>query len=100
MVSVQPDGSSFKQDLHRLGQGVDTLKSDMSSLAHGAADTARSGVAELRDGAKEKVQAVKTAATSAAHSVRDVVVRHPVASLCVAASVSLVFGMFLARRRG
>jgi ElaB/YqjD/DUF883 family membrane-anchored ribosome-binding protein len=100
------DGTGFKQDVQRLGQGVDTLKSDFGNLAHGAADAARSGVAELRQGAhsavesaKEKFEGAKETAADAAASLKDVISRNPVTSVGVAAAIGLVIGMVICRPR-
>ena len=100
------DGSSFKSDLQGLGRGVDTLRADVGNLAHGAADAARSGMSELREGAhhavdvaKSKLGDAKDAAADAAHSLKGVIVRHPVTSIGIAAGVGILIGMVLSRSR-
>ncbi len=74
--------SGFKQDVNRLGVGVDTLRNDMDHLAGSAADAARSGAAELKSGArhaidaaKEKFEHAKEGASDAVHSVTGVIKR-------------------------
>lgn len=107
MANTQPtDGSGFKQDLHELGQGVDSLKADVKNLAYGTADAARSGAAELRQGAqravdtaKDKLDGVKESAADAVHSLKDVIARNPMASVGIAAGVGMLFGMVLCRSR-
>lgn len=100
------DGTGFKQDVDRLGQGVDTLKTDVKNLAHGAADAARSGVAELRQGAQHAVEAAKDkfesargSAADAAESLKSVIARNPVASIGIAAGVGLIIGLVMFRPR-
>lgn len=111
------EGTGFKQDVHRLGQGVDALKADVSSLAHGAVDAARSGVAELRQGAqhavetakdkfegakdmaRERYEGAKDSAADAADSLRHVIARNPLASIGVAAGVGILIGLVMFRPR-
>ena len=100
------DGTGFKQDMNRLGQGVDTIKSDVNTLAHGAVDAARSGVAELRQGAqnavdaaKDKYEVAKEKAVDAADSVKDMITRNPMASIGIAAGAGLLLGLILSRPR-
>ena len=108
--SKAPDGTGFKQDVHRMGQGVGAIKADVSSLAHGAVDAARSGVSELRHGAQHAVEAAtdtahdmyvgaRKAAACSADSVKELIVRNPVASVGIAAGVGLVIGMVMRRAR-
>jgi ElaB/YqjD/DUF883 family membrane-anchored ribosome-binding protein len=100
------DGASFKDDMHRLGQGVDTLRTDTKQVAHGMIDAATSGAAELRHSAQNAVDAAKHAmgdakesATDAVHSLKHLVVRHPVASLGIAAGVGMLAALVLFRPR-
>ena len=100
------DGTGFKQDMSRLGQGVDTVRTDVSTLAHGAVDAARSGVAELRQGAqnavntaRDKYEDAKEVTADAAASVKDLITRNPVASVGIAAGVGLLLGLILGRHR-
>ena len=53
------DGTAFKQDLRHLADGVESLKADGRLIAHEAGNVARSGVAELQQGAKHAVEAAK-----------------------------------------
>lgn len=96
----------FKHDLHRLGEGVDALKADGRALAQGTADAARSGVAEIQQGAKHAVDVAKDkfddakhAAGDAADSLKDVIARHPMSSIGIAAGVGLLIGMAMCRPR-
>ena len=91
--------TGFKQDVDRLGKGVGTLKTDVNNLAHGAADAARSGVAELRQGAQHAVDSAKDTATDAIDSFRDVIGSRPVASIGIAAGVGILVGLMISRRR-
>ena len=100
------DGTGFKHDMQGLGRGVETLKNDVGNLAHGAADAARSGVAELREGAHNAVDAAKNkfedarkATADAAHSLKDVIVRNPVTSIGLAAGLGILIGMVISRSR-
>lgn len=100
------DGTGFKHDMQGLGRGLDTLKNDVGSLAHGAADAARSGVAELREGAHHAVDAAKgkledarKATADAATSLKDVIVRNPVTSIGLAAGLGILIGMVMCRSR-
>lgn len=95
----------FKQDVRHLGEGVQTLKADVSNLAHGAADAARSGAAELRDGAhhaievaKENLVAAKDKAAEATETVKSAITRHPLTSIGIAAGVGVIIGMIVFRR--
>jgi len=118
MASTQTaGGSGFKQDMHRVGQGVDALKADVHNIAHGAADAARSGVAELRLGAQgavdtardkvddmkdmalDKYDGVKAAAADGTEAFKAVIVRNPVASLGIALGVGMLCGMAMCRSR-
>jgi ElaB/YqjD/DUF883 family membrane-anchored ribosome-binding protein len=85
---------------------METLKNDVGNLAHGAADAARSGVAELREGAHHAVDAAKgkledarKATADAALSLKDVVARNPVTSIGLAAGLGILIGMVLCRSR-
>ncbi len=98
--------SGFKRDLHELGQGVGTLGTDLSTVAHEAMAAARSGGADLRTGAEHTLQAAKGkltdaehAAKDAAHSLKELVVQHPMASVGIAACVGLLVGLALLRPR-
>lgn len=111
------DRTNFRQDVQGLGQGIDALKTDVKNLAHGAADAARSGVAELRQGAhsavetakgaldgakemaREKFEGARESASDATESLRGVISRNPVASIGVAAGVGLLIGLVLCRPR-
>ncbi|MFN0010627.1 MAG: YqjD family protein [Phycisphaerales bacterium] len=100
------DGTGFKQDVSRLGQGVGTLTADVKNVAHNAADAARSGVAELRQGAhhavevaKEKFEGAREGAVEAAESLKGVISRNPVASIGIAAGVGLIIGLIVFRPR-
>ena len=85
---------------------METLKHDAGNLMHGAADAARSGVAELREGAHNAVDAAKgklddarKATAEAAHSMKEMIVRNPVTSIGIAAGVGILIGMVLCRSR-
>lgn len=105
-ISHSAGDTGFKSDLQRLGHGVDTLKSDVGELAHDAAEAARSGAAEVRQGArqaldaaKDKFTEVKGSATDATHSLQDLIGRHPLASVGIAAGVGVVLSLILFRPR-
>lgn len=98
--------TAFKDDLHRLGKDVETIKSDIGSLGHDAADAARSGAAELRDGAHHAVDAARGSLSDASHaatdgvaSFRSFIARNPLASLGVAAGTGLALAMLIRRSR-
>lgn len=100
------DGSGFKSDVHRLGQGVDALKTDVANLAHGAVDAARSGASELRQGAqhavdiaKDKYAGAKDAACEATDSLKQTIARNPLASIGIAAGVGMLIGLVVFRPR-
>lgn len=115
--STTARSGDFRQDMDRLGKGVDTLKQDVGSVAHGAADAARSGAEELRAGmhdgvkaAKDKLadlkvaagedyDAAKQAALDAAGSMKEVIARNPVATIGIALGVGIAIGFLLRRPR-
>lgn len=104
--SQSSDISGFKRDVQNLGEGIDTLKSDVGGLARTAADAARSGVAELKQGArdavgtaKDKLDDVKASAADTAESMMSVIARNPLASVGIAAGVGLLVGLILSRPR-
>ncbi len=118
MANVQnQDGTGFKQDMHNLGQGVNTLKADVGNLAHGAADAVRSGVSELRQGAqhavevakdklhdagdmaREKYQDAKKTAAHAADSMKTIIVENPIKSIGVAVGLGMLLGLYFFRSR-
>ncbi len=107
MASTQTsDVNTFKQDLHGLGQRVETLRSDASSVVSGAADAARSGVAELRHGAQHAVDAAKgkfddarQSAADATDSFKQLIARNPGASIGIAAGLGLLVGLLVFRPR-
>lgn len=107
MVNSNPnDRTEFKQDIDRLGQGVDTLQTDVKALAHGAADAARSGVAELRQGAqhavdiaKDRFESAKSSAADATESLKSVISRNPLASIGIAAGVGMLIALVMFRPR-
>lgn len=100
------DGKGFRGDMHRVGQGVETIKDDVANLARGTADAAASGMTELKsaavqaaDAAKQKLGEAQDAARQFSESVRKFVVGHPMASLGIAAGVGMLAGMVLLRPR-
>lgn len=104
--TVPTDGSSFNKDIHRLGQGMETLRTDVASLAHGAVDAVKSGATEVRhgahdamDAAKHKLEEARHSAGEAADSLKGLVSRNPMASLGIAAGVGLVLGLIVFRPR-
>ena len=101
-----PDGSTFKHDSQQLGQSVQALKADLGSVAQSAYHTARSGAAELADGAghavdaaKKQIAGAKDAALDAAASLKGVITRNPVTSIGIAAGVGLLIGLIVFRPR-
>jgi ElaB/YqjD/DUF883 family membrane-anchored ribosome-binding protein len=112
MTIAQDEETGFKHDVHALGQGVGTLKADLSNLAHEAADAARSGASELRQGAHHAVEAAKEkfveardvvgekydqakhAAVEATDFLKATITRNPITSVGVAAGVGLIAGMY------
>lgn len=105
-VSQELEGTGFKNDVHRLGLGVDAIKTDVANLAHGAVDAARSGAAELRHGAqhavdvaKDKYGSAKDAACEATDSLKHTIARNPLASIGIAAGVGLLIGLVVFRPR-
>ena len=97
--SPASDGAGFRQDVRGLGQGLDTLKTDVGNLARGAVDAARSGTAELREGAQDAVAAAKDSAVEAADSLKSAIGRNPLASIGIAAGVGVLIGMIMCRPR-
>lgn len=100
------DGSGFKQDVTRLGQGVGTLTSDVGCVAHEIADVARSGVAELQHGAvhavdiaKHKLHDAQDSAAHTAETLKHAIAKHPVTSVGIAAGVGMLVGLILFRPR-
>ena len=93
------NGTGFKKDVHRLGRGVRTLKTDVDGVAHDAAHAARSGVSELRRGADRAVEAARNTAAGAAESFRGVISHNPVASVGIAAGVGVIVGLMISFRR-
>lgn len=115
--SQSSDGSAYGSDSGRLGQSMTAVKDDAKALGHSVADAARTGVAELKQGAhnavdaakdklhgvsdaaKEKLSAAKDAAMEAASSLKDVIAKHPVASIGIAAGIGMLVGLALFRPR-
>ncbi len=97
------DGAGFKRSAHRLGQEVDTLKADLKAdlngLAHEAAATARSGAKQAVESAKNKLGEARDSASEAATSFKDVIARHPAATVGIATGVGILIGMILFRPR-
>lgn len=100
------EGTGFKRDVHRLGEGVGTIKTDVANLAHDAADAARSGVAELKQGAhhaidaaKDKYQDAKEYAADATDSLKHTISRNPLTSIGIAAGVGMLIGLIVFRPR-
>jgi ElaB/YqjD/DUF883 family membrane-anchored ribosome-binding protein len=98
-------GTGFRKDVQGLAQGVSTLGDDVSHLAHGAIDAARSGAAEIRAGAhtaldmgKGALVDAKHAAGDAAESLKGTIARHPIASIGVGLGVGFLIGLVLTRR--
>lgn len=109
--------STFQSDAQRVAAGVDALKSDLSNIAHAAADSARSGGAELRQHASEAMgqakqklshanevvhqtlDCAKETAADASDALKGVVTRHPLTSIAVAAGVGILLGLVLTRSR-
>lgn len=85
--------------MHGMGQDLGAIKSDVASLGRGAADAARSGMAELRHGAENAITEAKATASDAAASFRCRVASHPMASVSIAAAAGVLIGMVLCRSR-
>lgn len=105
-ISQAHDGTGFKQDVSRFGEGVGALKTDVNNLAHSAVDTAKSGAAEIRRGAhnaveftKDKLDHAKDSASEATESFRGIVQRNPIAGVSIAVGVGLLLGMIFVRAR-
>lgn len=103
-ATPKSNATSFKDDLHRVGQDVGTIKTEIGSLGHDAADAARSGAAELRQGAHHAVGVAKDTISDARHaagdgmtSIRDTIAKHPLASIGVAAGAGMVMAMLMLR---
>ena len=101
------DGTPFNQDLHKLNDGLHTLKTDVGAVAHEAGDALRSGAAQVQqrashavDSAKEGIHDAEKYVESAAVSLKELVVRNPVASVAIAAGVGVLIGSFFLRARG
>lgn len=104
--NLTSDSTTFKHDVQGLGRDINTLKEDITHLAHDAAHTARSGATELREGArhavdsaKDKLDGAKDSAVEAAASLKDLISKHPVASIGIAAGVGLLIGLVVLRPR-
>lgn len=102
-------GSKLSHDLDNMADNASAIKKDVAALAHSAADSARHGAAELRDGtkravgtAKEKLgegyEDAKHRASDAAHSFQESVVAHPMLSISLAAGAGVLLGLILSRR--
>jgi len=98
--------TGFREDLQGMGQTMSELKDDFSNLAHGAADAARSGAAELHLGARHAVEAAKgkareaaDAAGEATDSLRGVIARNPLASIGIAAGAGVLLGLLVLRSK-
>lgn len=105
-ITSPSDGTGFKQDLRGLGQDVATIGADVKHLAQDAVGTARSGANELRhsadhavDAATAKLEEARKLAVDTAHSLKDILARHPVASISVIAGVGLLVGLLISRPR-
>jgi ElaB/YqjD/DUF883 family membrane-anchored ribosome-binding protein len=103
MAGTSSEGG-FKQDATRFGQGVEALKHDVGNLADTAADAARSGANELRQGAKqaagavkEKIDSAKDTAAEAAESIKGLIERNPLATVAVVGGVGVLLGMLMCR---
>jgi ElaB/YqjD/DUF883 family membrane-anchored ribosome-binding protein len=105
------DGTPFNQDLHKLNDGLHTLRTDVGAVAHEAGDALRSGAAQVQhaahnavDSAKHRIQDAEKNAekyvSNAADSLKELVVRHPVTSVSIAAGVGLLIGSLFLRARG
>ena len=118
MATLQStDGTAFKHDLHAMGESADALKNDLSHLAHGAVDAARSGAGELRDGARHAIDSAKTRlsdaagvarteydeakhkAGEAANSLKCVITSNPMTSIAVAIGAGILLGLVVSRPR-
>lgn len=98
------NSGEFRKAARGLADGAETIKSDVTDLAHGAADAARAGVSDLRHGAeqmagaaKETLGNAKDSALAAADSAKGAISRNPVLSVGIAAAVGMLIGLFLAR---
>lgn len=100
------DGAAVKSDTPGMGQSFEHLRGGLRSVAHDAADVARAGAGELREGAsravdaaKEKLDDATEMAMEASQSLKNVVAKHPLASIGIAAGVGMVLGMLICRPR-
>lgn len=105
-MATTSDASGMRHGNPELKQSVEHLRTDLRTVAHDAADVARAGVGELRQGAshavdvaKEKFDEAADVAAEATESVRGIVARHPIASIGIAAGVGIVLGMLICRPR-
>ncbi len=105
-MATSPDGAAIKNDHAALSQSFDHLRGGLRGVAHDAAEVARAGASELRDGAshavdvaKDKLDDAAELAAEASKSLKDVVAKHPIASIGIAAGVGMVLGMLIFRPR-
>ena len=89
----------FQEELKGLGQDVNRIRDDVSALAEGTVDVARSAAGEVQRRAIQAAQTAKRQGLAAREHLKEAVVKRPFASLAIAFGIGLAGGMLLARRR-
>ena len=92
-------GHELKDGVHKLGEGVDALKDNLSGLAHDAATTARAGTRELRRGINRTIDAGRKGAAQAVDDVSDRIAENPLTSIAIALGVGFAIGALMGRVR-
>jgi ElaB/YqjD/DUF883 family membrane-anchored ribosome-binding protein len=83
----------FQSDVQRLGQYVGQLHDDLAGIAKGVSDVAQSGVAAVKEGGRDTIDAVKEKGVQAKATLLDHVACHPGASLGIAVGAGILIGL-------
>lgn len=82
----------FRSGLHKVGQGVAEVKSDLSDLARDAASTAKAGVQEVASGVERSVRVGKKNVSQAMENMGGCIAEKPWTAVGVALGVGAVIG--------
>jgi ElaB/YqjD/DUF883 family membrane-anchored ribosome-binding protein len=98
------ESTGFRQNMHGLREDAVLIAGDLKTIAGDTLSTARAGATELTDAARRATEAAKArlqdtskVASDAAGTITDTIVKHPMASLGIAAGAGLVIGLLLHR---
>lgn len=89
---------TMNSEAHTASEMARTAGTEVRHGVEHAVEAAKLKMTEVKGRAMDQVDAARASAHDATESLRDTVVRHPIASIGIAAGVGIVIGAILLRR--